>query len=105
MTHPTGIALFERFFRSAAGIDVDKSDIRRLHEFIDEQIDAVALAEQRQVVGMRARPEAERLQRLPGRGRQHPALQPVAVGRRQPRERQFEVAPRHPRLARIESPP
>ncbi|MDX1883874.1 DUF1931 family protein [Mycolicibacterium sp. 120270] len=44
MTHPTGIALFERFFRSAAGIDVDKSDIRRLHEFIDEQIDAVAIA-------------------------------------------------------------
>lgn len=44
MTHPTGIPLFERFFRSAAGIKVDKNDLRRFREFIDEQIDGVAIA-------------------------------------------------------------
>lgn len=44
MTHPTAIPLFERFFRSAAGIKVDKNDLRRLREFIDEQIDSLAIA-------------------------------------------------------------
>jgi hypothetical protein len=44
MTHPTGIPLFERFFRSAAGIKVDKNDLRRFREFIDEQIDDVSIA-------------------------------------------------------------
>jgi hypothetical protein len=44
MTHPTGIPLFERFFRSAAGIKVDKNDLRRFQEFIDEQIDDVSIA-------------------------------------------------------------
>jgi hypothetical protein len=44
MTHPMGIPLFERFFRSAAGIKVDKDDLRRFHEFVDEQIDSIAIA-------------------------------------------------------------
>ena len=44
MTHPTGIPLFERFFRSAAGIKVDKNDLRRFREFVDEQIDSIAIA-------------------------------------------------------------
>jgi hypothetical protein len=44
MSHPTGIPLFERFFRSAAGIKVDKNDLRRFREFVDEQIDGVAIA-------------------------------------------------------------
>ena len=44
MSHPTGIPLFERFFRSAAGIKVDKSDLRRFREFVDEQIDGVSIA-------------------------------------------------------------
>ena len=44
MTHPTGIPLFERFFRSAAGIKVDKNDLRRFREFVDEQIDDISIA-------------------------------------------------------------
>lgn len=44
MTHPSGVPLFERFFRSAAGIKIDKNDVRRLREFIDEQIDDLAVA-------------------------------------------------------------
>jgi hypothetical protein len=44
MSHPTAIPLYERFFRSAAGIKVDKNDLRRLHEFINEQIDSVSIA-------------------------------------------------------------
>lgn len=44
MTHPSGIPLFERFFRSVAELKVDKNDIRRFHEFIDEQVDDIAIA-------------------------------------------------------------
>jgi replication initiation and membrane attachment protein DnaB len=44
MTHPSGIPLFERFFRSVARIKVDKNDVRRLREFVDEQIDGIAIA-------------------------------------------------------------
>ena len=44
MTHPSGVPVFERFFRSVAGIKIDKNDVRRFHEFIDEQIDGIAMA-------------------------------------------------------------
>jgi hypothetical protein len=44
MTHPMGVPLFERFFHSAAGIKVDKNDLRRFREFVDEQIDSIAIA-------------------------------------------------------------
>jgi hypothetical protein len=37
-TRPTHVALFERFFRAAAGLDIDKEDLRRYHEFIDHKI-------------------------------------------------------------------
>ncbi|WP_369803897.1 DUF1931 family protein [Mycobacterium sp. 1274761.0] len=36
--------MFERFFRSAAGIKVDKNDLRRFQEFVDEQIDDFSIA-------------------------------------------------------------
>jgi hypothetical protein len=39
-----GIPLFERFFHSIAGIKVDKNDLRRFREFVDEQIDSIAIA-------------------------------------------------------------
>ena len=44
MTHPSEIPVFERFFRSVAGIKIDKDDVRRFRDFIDEEIDALAIA-------------------------------------------------------------
>jgi Domain of unknown function (DUF1931) len=44
MTHPTGIPAFERFFRSVASITIHKNDVRRFREFVDEQIDDIAIA-------------------------------------------------------------
>ena len=44
MTHPAGIPQFERFFRSVGRIKVDKNDVRRFREFVDEQIDVIAIA-------------------------------------------------------------
>jgi hypothetical protein len=43
MTHPSGIPAFERFFRSVASIKIDKNDVRRFREFVDEQIDDIAI--------------------------------------------------------------
>jgi len=37
-THPMGIATFERFFRRAAGLDVDKQDLKRYSDFINHKI-------------------------------------------------------------------
>jgi hypothetical protein len=34
VTRPSGIPEFERFFREAAGLDVDKDDLKRFEEFI-----------------------------------------------------------------------
>lgn len=44
MTRPSGVPVFERFFRSVASIDVDKNDLRRFREFVDQQIDDIAIA-------------------------------------------------------------
>src|ERR1700742_4648017 len=44
VTHPSGIPVFERFFRSVASIRIDKNDIRRFREFVNEQIDDIAIA-------------------------------------------------------------
>jgi hypothetical protein len=32
------VATFERFFRAAAGLDVDKEDLRRHHDFVNQKI-------------------------------------------------------------------
>jgi S-adenosylmethionine hydrolase len=39
-----GIPELKRFFREAAGIDVDKSDLDRYREFVDEKVDDIAIA-------------------------------------------------------------
>ena len=44
VTHPSGIPVFERFFRSVASIKIEKNDVRRFREFVDEQIDDIAIA-------------------------------------------------------------
>jgi len=43
VTRPTGIRVFERLFRAAAGVDVDKQDIRRYREFVDTMVDDLAI--------------------------------------------------------------
>ena len=40
----TGIPELKRFFRAAGGIDVDKADLRRFREFMDERLDDLAVA-------------------------------------------------------------
>jgi hypothetical protein len=35
---PTGISRFERLFRVAAGLDIDKSDIKRHEDFVNRKI-------------------------------------------------------------------
>jgi Domain of unknown function (DUF1931) len=36
--HVMGVARFERFFRAAAGLDVDKQDLKRYSDFINHKI-------------------------------------------------------------------
>ncbi|MGZ3297268.1 MAG: DUF1931 family protein, partial [Xanthobacteraceae bacterium] len=33
-----GVARFERFFRAAAGLDVDKEDLKRYADFVNRKI-------------------------------------------------------------------
>jgi hypothetical protein len=33
-----GVTKFERFFRVAAGLDVDKADLKRLDEFVNKKL-------------------------------------------------------------------
>lgn len=45
MAGPSGVPVFERFFRSVAGLRVDRSDVKRLfREFVDGLVDDVAVA-------------------------------------------------------------
>ncbi|AEA25639.1 Domain of unknown function DUF1931 [Pseudonocardia dioxanivorans CB1190] len=43
MTRPIGIPVFERFFREVGGLNIDKQDIRRYRQFVDEMIDDIAI--------------------------------------------------------------
>ena len=38
MLQPSGIPVFERFFREAAGLEVSKADFKRYREFINHEI-------------------------------------------------------------------
>ncbi|WP_433250022.1 DUF1931 family protein [Actinomadura nitritigenes] len=33
-----GVSRFEHFFKAAAGVDVDKNDLRRYHEFVEHKL-------------------------------------------------------------------
>ena len=44
MAHPSGVPVFERFFRSVASIQIDKNDVRRFRDFVDQMIDDIAIA-------------------------------------------------------------
>ena len=64
-----GVARFERFFRTAASLDVDKSDLKRYDEFLDRKIydlfvvaKAAAKANGRDVIEPRDLPVTKGLQ-------------------------------------------
>ena len=40
----TGIPQVQQFFRAAGGVDVDKDDVKRYREFVDEKVDDIAVA-------------------------------------------------------------
>ena len=42
-----GVHQFERLFREAAGLDIDKSDIKRLEDFINNELHSLLLMAQR----------------------------------------------------------
>src|SRR3954451_15360546 len=44
MAGPSGVPVFERFFRSVAQLKVDKNDVKRFREFVDGIIDDIAIA-------------------------------------------------------------
>jgi hypothetical protein len=44
MAGPSSVPVFERFFRSVAQLKVDKSDVKRFREFVDEMVDGIAIA-------------------------------------------------------------
>jgi hypothetical protein len=41
-----GIARFEHFFRAAGGVDVDKNDLKRYHDFVNQKLYDLLLAGQ-----------------------------------------------------------
>jgi hypothetical protein len=40
----SGIPEVQRFFRAAGSVDVDKDDVKRYREFVDEKVDDIAVA-------------------------------------------------------------
>lgn len=69
MAHVMGVAKFERLFRLAAGLDVDKNDLRRLNDFVRDKIrdlllvaEAAARSNGRDVVRLRDLPITKGLQ-------------------------------------------
>jgi hypothetical protein len=44
MSRPAGVPVFERFFRVIASIQIDRSDVRRFRDFVDQQIDDMAIS-------------------------------------------------------------
>ena len=43
MAGPSNVPVFERFFRSVAQLKVDKNDVKRFREFVDEMVDDIAI--------------------------------------------------------------
>ncbi|MBN9113658.1 MAG: DUF1931 family protein [Pseudonocardia sp.] len=44
MAGPSSVPVFERFFRSVAQLKVDKNDVKRFREFVDQMVDDIAIA-------------------------------------------------------------
>jgi hypothetical protein len=44
MAGPSSVPVFERFFRTVAQLKMDKTDLKRFREFVDEMVDDIAIA-------------------------------------------------------------
>ena len=44
-----GVARFERFFRSAAGLNVDKDDLKRYNDFVHHKLYDLLMMDRRQL--------------------------------------------------------
>lgn len=44
MAGPSNVPVFERFFRSVAQLKVDRNDVKRFRDFVDEMVDDIAVA-------------------------------------------------------------
>jgi hypothetical protein len=60
MPHVTQIARFERLFRKAGGLDVDKEDLRRYQDFVDRKVYALLVRAQ-EVASLRGHDQIEPL--------------------------------------------
>lgn len=43
MTNPSGVPVFQRFFRSVGHVKIDRNDVKRFRAFVDDMIDDVAI--------------------------------------------------------------
>ncbi|MGH4012072.1 MAG: DUF1931 family protein [Pseudonocardiaceae bacterium] len=43
MPRPSGVPVFARFFRSVASIQIDKNDVRRFRDVVDQMIDDIVI--------------------------------------------------------------
>jgi uncharacterized protein DUF1931 len=43
MPRPSGVPVFKRFFRSVASIQIDKNDVRRFRDVVDQMIDDIVI--------------------------------------------------------------
>jgi hypothetical protein len=43
MTVPSGVPVFQRFFRSVGHVELDRNDVKRFRAFVDEMIDDIAI--------------------------------------------------------------
>lgn len=44
MTVPSGVPVFQRFFRTVGHVKIDRNDVKRFRVFVDELIDDIAIA-------------------------------------------------------------
>jgi hypothetical protein len=111
--HVTSVARFERFFRVAAGLDIDKADLKRYTAFVNDKIydlllsaQAAAKANRRDVIQphdlpltLGLRKNIERFRRLDEELELWPVLEHLATRPRLDLELAVETEARLPEIA------
>lgn len=111
--HVTSVARFERFFRVAAGLDIDKADLKRYTDFVHDKIydlllsaQATAKANQRDVIQphdlpltLGLRKNIERFKRLDEELELWPVFEHLATAPRLDLELAVETEARLPEIA------